>query len=649
MDKQSTPFFPSAPVPSAPKLKCPDLPVLQSYSFPPDPAFWDIFPSRPLPECPTTPINIQGLKNLVTEVEQILTLDQAIRASLLIEELSNGSPAPLSYELPPLRVPNTHSAVTFGAEFTDTVGYWIRTGYVAGPFSAPPYQGFRSNSMIALEQKDKVRIIMDLSSPKGKSFNDCVDELSLEKVNMSTARQFGYTVVECGTGARMYKWDLVDAYKNIPVPIYQIKFQGFRWLGKYYAETQKVFGDKSSVAAFDRLGKTCVDLACLLSNTPESLIHRTLDDTPLVVPADSNIGKNFKAAYEHVCNTVNARLAPPCPKNEKAFCDKTKGTVLGIVFDSEKLLWSLSNEKATRILLRIKGPLLGDSLSLSETQKLLGSLNDVGQMCSFLRGFRHTLQQFLTEFENDEYVRRPLPAQARDDLRVWAAAVADATKGQPIPHRPINFSLAAKTFVSDAAGAQFSRQGEKFIPYCTDKYRGAACVSEDDSGIWFCSRLSWPKRFLLEARDEKDHAYGCKSSTLEAIGILLPSLCCPEKIAGGEVILLTDNESLVYGWGSRKITNDTSASILIRTIHIISFYLGCSVTIEHLPRRSTTLAELVDDLSRSSTTSISQLQLIRKAYSLPVPQVLENWLLNPSEDWTLPLKLLDHVKSVINL
>ncbi len=181
---------------------------------------------------------------------------------------------------------------------------------------------------------------------------------------MSPARQFGYSVVDCGIGARLYKWDLVDAYKNIPVPIYQIKFQGFRWLGKYYAETQKVFGDKSSVAAFDRLGKTCVDFACLLSNTPEWLIHRTLDDPPLVVPASSDIGKKFATAYEYVCNSVNARLAPPCPKNEKAFCGQTKGTVLGIVFDSEKLSWSLSNEKATRVLLRIQGPLLGDSLSL---------------------------------------------------------------------------------------------------------------------------------------------------------------------------------------------------------------------------------------------------------------------------------------------
>jgi hypothetical protein len=105
----------------------------------------------------------------------------------------------------------------------------------------------------------------------------------------------------------------------------------------------------------------------------------------------------------------------------------------------------------------------------------------------------------------------------------------------------------------------------------------------------------------------------------------------------------------VFGWGSRKITNDTSASILIRAIHIISFYLGCSVSIQHLPRRSTTLAELVDDLSRSSTTGPAQLQLIRRAYSLPIPHALQDWLQNPSEDWTLPLTLLNHVKSVLTL
>jgi hypothetical protein len=90
-------------------------------------------------------------------------------------------------------------------------------------------------------------------------------------------------------------------------------------------------------------------------------------------------------------------------------------------------MWSISDEKAGRIL----------PVSLLETQQLLGSLNDVGKMCPFLRGFRHPLQKLLTEFGKDTEIRRELPDQARKDLRVWATAIGDTVKGLPIPHRPM--------------------------------------------------------------------------------------------------------------------------------------------------------------------------------------------------------------------
>jgi hypothetical protein len=206
-----------------------------------------------------------------------------------------------------------------------------------GPFSAPPLPDFRENSMMALEQKDKIRIIMNMSSPKGTSFNDAISDLALEKVHMSTARKFGYSVIDCGIGAKMWKWDLVDAYKNIPVPLSQVKYQGFHWLGKSFTETQKVFGDKSAVAGFDRLGHVSVDFARILSGTPSHLIHRTLDDTPLVTPALSNIGHRFAEAYERTCAECNIKLAPPCPKNEKTFANSTTGSVLGIPFNTNTL------------------------------------------------------------------------------------------------------------------------------------------------------------------------------------------------------------------------------------------------------------------------------------------------------------------------
>jgi len=125
--------------------------------------------------------------------------------------------------------------------------------------------------MMALEQKDKVRIIMNLSKPKDGCFNDNVDTSRMEKVRMSSAKEFGYSVVECGIGARMWKFDMTDAYKNLPAKLADLRLQGFSWLQAYFIETQQVFGASTAVASFDRLGNTI--LAFTVAVTGNFTIH----------------------------------------------------------------------------------------------------------------------------------------------------------------------------------------------------------------------------------------------------------------------------------------------------------------------------------------------------------------------------------------
>lgn len=646
LDPDTSICFPSPAPPHTFNKKCPDIPTLTSYSLPPTAQFWSVFPERSLPQLPVSTINHKTFFTTLEPLFPHMDPSQIGRALRTLHELEFGSTAPLLHDLPAIRVQNSRSAVLHGEEFTDTLASWVRKGFVAGPFPSPPTPGFRSNAMLAVEQKGKIRIVMDLSSPKDGSFNDAVDELRLEKVTMSTARKFGHSVIDCGKNALMWKWDFQDAYKNIPAPTDSFRFQGFRWLGMSWVETQKVFGDKEAVSAFDRLGHTIADAACIISRLPESLVHRVLDDTPIVTPAHWTEGHDFEVAYENICREIGATLAPDCPHHEKSFRHSTWGSVLGISFNTTSLCWSLSAEKSARVLRRIQVPLSGLPISLLETQKLLGSLNDFGQMCPFMNGFRHPLQSFLTNFQGDEVSKMKLPTQASKDLAVWAAAIVSAKSGLPIPHRIQKPSLSAITFVADAAGAQFTRQGDRFTPYCTDRFRGAAAISLNTAGkVWFCARVTWPRFFLLKARDSNDHAYGCKSSTLEAIGILLPFLCCPAAIAGREVLLLTDNEPIVYGWDSRRVQHDISASIFIRAIHIISHFLGSPTTVQHLPRMSTPPATLADELTRSSTTRGPQLSAIRDSSSLPVPTVLLDWLQNPVEDWDLASRLLLCVKS----
>jgi hypothetical protein len=81
--------------------------------------------------------------------------------------------------------------------------------------------------MIAAQQKEKIRIVMDLSSPPDQSFNDNVDNKRLQKVHMATAKQVGHAIVACGPGAQMWKIDMVDAYKNLPAALPDLRLQGF--------------------------------------------------------------------------------------------------------------------------------------------------------------------------------------------------------------------------------------------------------------------------------------------------------------------------------------------------------------------------------------------------------------------------------------
>ncbi len=626
--------------------KCPGVVALPRYDIPPPTRFWHSFPSNPLPTVPDSPIHFKKLSALIDDFAAQLADSQLRRAQLLLQELRTGVHVPLQARLPGLTVPNSYSVCAHGESFTDTVAHWVSQKIVAGPFVFPPCHDFRVNQMLAVEQHDKVRLIMNLSAPDGASFNDMIIEDALEKVHMSTARQFGYTVYECGRGARMWKWDMCDAYKNLPAKSDDLRLQGFKWLGRYFVETKQAFGAKTAVAAFDRLGRTISDLAAVASGIPRQFLHRTLDDLPIVTPAKSPHGPAFADQYRSICEHVNIKLAPLCPDNVKAFEDSCVGTVLGIRFDTTTMHWSISHRKYNKLVNCTAVPLAGGALDLDQMRELVGLISDFCQMCLFARGFRHNILHVLGRLCEDPASLVRFPPPAVEDLKVIMAAVQAAVAGLPIPRRPRPPPINAVTFVSDAAGARFARVGGRFIPIPNQTGIGAASVSAlEDGPVWFCCTVTWPEFLLLHARDAKDHAYGCKSPTLEAVALILPLLCCPEQLVGQEVVLLTDNEAVVYGWDSRKIANDESASIFIRALHILSFFLGCVITVQHLPRLSTASARLADALTRVSTTTPVVRELVQDAPPCRVPRSLLDWLEQPFEDWSLPYKLLQDVEA----
>jgi hypothetical protein len=72
--------------------------------------------------------------------------------------------------------------------------------------------------MVAV-QKNKVQPIMNLSAPKGLSFDDAVEENEIDLLMISLPKRFAESLVAAGKGALFAKEDIQDAYNLIPNPV----------------------------------------------------------------------------------------------------------------------------------------------------------------------------------------------------------------------------------------------------------------------------------------------------------------------------------------------------------------------------------------------------------------------------------------------
>ena len=292
-----------------PEVKNPEIPVLENYDTIPGDSFWRSFPKRELPERVETRVNVLALKKRIWKAKDKMMKSEFTKAKKVLKHLQFGAESLQIADLPPITCKNGRSSLTHGKLLTDTIGTWIKKGYVAGPFDTPPLPGFRANPLGVVVRNGKIRPILTMSGPEGASFNDNVDERKMERLHMGTAKEFSYLLRDAGHNAKFSKFDIQDAYKLIPARKEDYRLQGFKWLGKFFVETRLSFGGKPSPPGFDRLGKTKDLLACINSGTPRYLVPRALDDTPCVAREGSGIVEGFTREMKDLCQEINIPLA----------------------------------------------------------------------------------------------------------------------------------------------------------------------------------------------------------------------------------------------------------------------------------------------------------------------------------------------------
>jgi hypothetical protein len=623
-------------------LKWPEIPALQDYKTSPDPSFWENFPKKDLPTSAETEINVTALEERVKALKSSMTIHQFERSMKAVDYLKNGAPAFQKNTLPGCFVKNADSTLRYGKEITDNIATWVKEGYAAGPFDSPPCANFRVNPLIAVVQPGKVRPVLDVSSPSGESFNSSVSEHETETVKMASARQFSQLILDCGHGALMSKHDLVAAYKQVPCRVADLRLQGFSWLGKYFVETRQVFGAKTSVCNYDIVGETLKLIALIESEIPATFVLRQVDDVPVVAPEKSGLCENFSATYKKVCGELNVKLAPDCPIMDKAFTCQKRGKVLGVKFDSTDLTWSLSDKKIQNALGSVKMAVTNDDISLKDCQRLVGRLNDVGQLCPFMKIFKQPISQCLAAIPSnaDPGTRVEISAEAKDDLLVWAGFLSSEFRWLPINREVHAPPIRYKEFVTDAAGLSDTADSWK-LPGC-------GCVGFGEDGtVIFANQLLWPERFISNGIDEKNVRFGDKTTTLEMIGLLMPMILAPELFKNSNVVMKVDCFGTVYSMTNRMCKGDKTAAIFVRAAYLISAYLECHLHIEQLPRMSDWGAEVADRLSRESSTTAQDKKLLGAFKNRSIPPCLESWFKNPVNDWSLAIKLLEHVEKLV--
>ncbi len=124
--------------------------------------------------------------------------------------------------------------------------------------------------------------------------------------------------------------------------------------------------------------------------------------------------------YTGICKHLNVALADFDEHKEKSFQNSTKGTVLGIQFNSENLTWSFPETKNVEFQNMIFFMQNTPGTHLLTVQKIIGKWESIAQMFPFAKGFKWSVLNFLRSFCADENMVLRVPSAVKEDLRIWS-------------------------------------------------------------------------------------------------------------------------------------------------------------------------------------------------------------------------------------
>jgi len=288
----------------------------------------------------------------------------------------------------------------------------------------------------------KWRLILDLSSPEGKSVNDGIhkDTCSLSYTSVDE-------VVECilmvGKGALLAKMDVMQAYRNVPVHPQDRFLLGMRWQDTVFVDNTLPFGLRSAPLIFSAIADM---LQWIMHSKGVEWLFHYIDDFITVGRPRSQQCRDNVGIMRSVCKETGT------PQEEAKF--EGPATViefLGIELDTEALEIRLSQTKLQTLVDLLSQWRGKKVVRKRDLLSIIGSLSHACKVVKPGRAFlRRLINLSMVAHHLDHHIR--LNREARSDIEWWYT-FAHRWNGVAMFSPSFSMSKVDAVLTSDASGS----------------------------------------------------------------------------------------------------------------------------------------------------------------------------------------------------
>ena len=491
----------------------------------------------PLPDEPTTPVNIDNLRTLLINHPNRQAVD------FVLAGLNEGFSLGCKKVILPARPKNLKSAFIYTEKITETLRKELQNKRIAGPFNTPPIQHLHCSPIGArLKPDNSARLILDLSQPRNNSINEGITKEDY-RVYYEPFDNATDLVKQFGTGCLLSKVDIKSAFRLLPVKPCEWRLLGMHWMGEYFVDCHLPFGCRSSPFIFSVFSDL---IAWILTHIAKVENHtHYLDDYCLVEINDPGKAKEALNRLIDIFNFLEVPIAW-----DKLVTPTTVLIYLGIEIDTDNMRIRLPDDKLADLKETLPKWRYRKKCKKVELLSLIGTLSFATKVIRPGRTFlRRLIDLSTTVTELHHHI--DFTAEARKDIEWWMMFLVPWNGSSLILDRFSTRNAALKLF--------------------TD-------ASDFGYGVYHANRWTaqpWPENI-------KNALYEFNIDVREMLAIHIAIYMYAKEFTGKKIIIFSDNKPIVDAW-EKGTTPSPHIMTLIRTTLMTAAINEFTLSLQHIP------------------------------------------------------------------